>query len=102
MCVHLCPFCILQFVNHIIIPALGAHGVTSGEGSTQMRPNHSLCVHVVVVVCFFVFVDLTFVVDEVVVVGLGSLQPNHPGLVHVAEVMVDLVRDAVVEDSGIW
>jgi hypothetical protein len=81
---------------------LGFDEEVVGEGSTQISPNHSFEVHVV----------LELVEegrDEVVgglVVVVGSLQPNQPGVSHVVElvlvglVLVELLRARVVVTVG--
>ena len=71
----------------------GCDDVVVGEGSTQIKPNHSFEVQVVLVE------EGNEEVEEglaVVVVEVGSLQPNQPGVLHVLEL------DAYVLDVGVW
>lgn len=70
-------------------------GLTSGEGSTHISPNHSLSVHVVVALSLV----LVFVVEVVVVlVVVGSLHPHQPLLLQVVVVVV--VTDVLVVVVG--
>lgn len=80
---------------------LGFDEEVVGEGSTQINPNHSLEVHVVLELVD----EGKDEVEEGLVVVVGSLQPNQPGVLHVLELvlallLVELLRGRVVVTVG--
>ena len=81
---------------------LGFDEEVVGEGSTQISPNHSFEVHVVLELVEDGIND----VDDGLVVVVGSLQPNQPGVSHVVElvlvglVLVELLMARVVVTVG--
>lgn len=88
-----------------------AVGFPSGEGSTQAKPNHFLDTHAWVVVGMFEVVgegrggaevmrwdgSSVLEVDMEVEVEVGSLQPNHPGVLQVVVVVAEVLVEEDVE-----
>jgi hypothetical protein len=79
---------------------LGLDEEVVGEGSTQIKPNHSFEVQVVLEL---VDEGIDEVEEGFAVVEVGSLQPNQPGVLHVLELEIELdvaVREEVVVTVG--